>query len=55
MSIAPTRRPRALIALGALALTLAAAGPAGAEPNQPTETPKKGCTLVLPDGFKSYL
>jgi hypothetical protein len=50
MSIAPTRRPRALIALGALALALATAGPASAEPKQPTETAKKGCPLTLPDG-----
>jgi hypothetical protein len=50
MSIAPTRRrPKALIALGALALALAAAGPASAEPNQPTTT-KKDCTFTWPDG-----
>jgi hypothetical protein len=51
MSIAPTRRPRTLIALGALALALAAAGPASAEPNQPTETAKKDCAFTYPDGF----
>jgi hypothetical protein len=49
MSIAPARRARALIALGALALALAAAGPASAEPTQPT-APKKDCDFTWPGG-----
>jgi hypothetical protein len=51
MRISPISRPRALVALGALAL--AAAGPASAEPAQPPETPKKDCAFVYPDGFKT--
>jgi len=50
MNIARIRSPRALVALGALALALAAAGPAAAEPNQPTAPAKKGCLLRHPDG-----
>jgi hypothetical protein len=45
MSISPIRGPRALVALGVLALALAAAGPAGAEPSNSRQTVKHGCIL----------
>src|SRR5262245_1663665 len=50
MTIARIRSVKALVALGALTLALAAAGPAAAEPNQPAAPTKKGCILRHPDG-----
>src|SRR5262245_2617566 len=56
MNIDRIRSAKALVALGALPLALATAGPAAAEPNQPPGQPpaKKGCGLRHPDGVMEH-